>query len=240
MLKTWPTLGGKIYMALLHFYFMLHRCYFYLILALMLIFSMVVVVEAQEFIMLANDKGVQKANFVRGEGIEMLITLPYDANVEVWLHNPPGTPGPSPTLFIPATSVPANIQTILGPKWLDERAPCGKYRFEIIIKPINPNIPPKTEYRYFDYATNEPPCAPITTTTTREGPTIDTIIVVSIVAIIAVIAVVIALLLSRYRAPPPKERAPVMPPTPPPSQIQPPKAPHRRTPIVVSEKREEE
>lgn len=204
---------------------------------------MVVVVEAQEFIMLANDKGVQKTNFVRGEGIEILITLPYDANVEVWLHNPPGTPGPSPTLFIPATSVPANIQTILGPKWLDERAPCGKYRFEIIIKPINPNIPPKTEYRYFDYATNEPPCAPITTTTTPEGPTIDIIIVVSIVAIIAVIAVVIALLLSRYRAPPPKERAPVMPPTPPtppPSQIQPPKAPHRRTPVVVSEKREEE
>jgi hypothetical protein len=112
-------------------------------------------VGAQEFITLANDRGVQKTSFARGEGIEVLITLPYNANVEVWLHNPPGTAGPSPTNFISATPVSANIQTVLGPKWLDERAPCGKYRLEIVILNSPPPLQPKKEYRYFDYAINE-------------------------------------------------------------------------------------
>ena len=216
--------------------------YYVVSIILMLIFlTIVAVVEAQEFIVLANDKGVQKSSFARGEGIEILVTLPYSANVEVWLHNPPGTAGPSPTLFIPATLVPANIQTVLGPRWLDERAPCGKYRLEIRVLNPPPPLQPKTEYRFFDYALNEPPCTPPTPTPPTPGDT-TLLIIVAGVSAIAVAAIVTVLLLSRWKAPPPKERVitpPPIPPTPAPPSA-PPKGPHKRTPIVRSTEREEE
>lgn len=215
------------------------------ILSLMAIVS----VAAQEFIVLANDKGVQKSSFARDEGIQVLITLPYPANVEVWLHNPPGTAGPSPTLFIPATPVPANILTQLGPRWLDERAPCGKYRLEIrILNPPQP-LSPRTEYRYFDYATNEPPCTLVPPPPPPPPPpTPDFILLITIAGIsLAVVAAsVIGLLLSRWRAPPPKERVVTPPISPPPVSptpappSAPPKGPHRRTPIVRGLEKEEE
>jgi hypothetical protein len=216
--------------------------YYFVIISMLIFLVIFTVVEAQEFIVLANDRGVQKNSFTRGEGIEILITLPYSANVEVWLHNPPGTAGPSPTLFIPSTLIPANIQTVLGPKWLDEKAPCGKYRLEIRVLNPPPPLQPKTEYRFFDYAMNEPPCTPTTITTTTTQGDITLLIIVVGVSAIAIAAIVTVLLLSRWRAPPPKERVvtpPPIPPTPAPPSA-PPKAPHKRTPIVRGSEREEE
>ena len=217
--------------------------YYVVSIILMLIFlTIITVVGAQELIVLANDRGVQKSSFARGEGIEILVTLPFSANVEVWLHNPPGTAGPSSTLFIPATIVPANIQTVLGPRWLDERAPCGKYRLEIRVLNPPPPLQPKTEYRFFDYALNEPPCTLTTTTITTTTGDTTLLIIVAGVSAIAIAAIVTVLLLSRWKAPPPKERVvtpPPIPPTPAPSSA-PPKGPHKRTPIVRSTEREEE
>lgn len=198
-------------------------------------------VNAQEIILLENDKGVQKSSFIRGEGLFITITVPYDAMVEIWLHNPYGAPGPSPVLFIPRTPVLANIQTKLGPRWMDEKAPCGKYQFEIrIFDSVGRLI--KTEYRYFDYAMNEPPCAPTAMPPPSSPPVDITLMMVliagAVIAVIAVVAVIIFIL--RPRVQPPKERAPitppVSPPTPPPTA--PPKAPYKRRPIVKSEEEE--
>jgi hypothetical protein len=195
----------------------------------------IAVVGAQEFITLVNDRGNPKTSFGRDEGIAILITLPYSANVEVRLHNPPGTPGPSPTIFIPATPVSANIQTALGPRRLDERAPCGKYLLEVrILNPPSP-LQPKTEYRYFDYAINERPCTIID----------DWLLIALGVSAVAIAATVSVLILTRRRAPPPKERAIIPPPvtttpSPPTTPSAPPKPPHRRTPVVRGTEREEE
>jgi len=207
--------------------------------------SLISLANAQEYIVLENDRGVQKSSFTRGEGIVIAITIPYNAEVEVWLHNPPGTPGPSPTLFIPRTSLRASIQEKLGPKWMDEKAPCGKYRLEIRIFQGGAYL--KSEYKYFDYAIDEPPCTPPTTTVTTVVPPpipINGLIIGTVGGLVVVVVVLVAFLLLRQRAPPPKERAPALPPTappaPPPSTAPPPKAPHRRTPIVRAEHREEE
>jgi hypothetical protein len=208
----------------------------------------IAVVGAQEFITLANDKGAQKTVFARGEGIQLVITLPYSATVQVLLHNPPGTAGPSPTIFIPPTPVQANIQTVLGPKWLDERAPCGKYRLEINI--LNPPAPlqPKTEYRYFDYAINEPQCSPQTTVIIPPPQQDMWWLIAAGVSAVAIAAVVSVLVLTRWKAPPPKERAVIPPPisttpttapTPTPKGA-PPKEVIRRTPIVKGTERDEE
>jgi len=210
---------------------------FYVMLASTLIFLIVIaVVEAQEFIVLANDKGVQKSSFNRGEGIAVVITLPYTANVEVWLHNPFGSPGPSPTLFIPATPVTANIQTELGPRWLDERAPCGKYRLEIKILNPPPPLSPKTEYRYFDYAMNEPPC---TVQPPPPPPPPPWDLIAAIIGSIAAVAIVLVILLIfRKPTPPPKPPTPPPPISPPPSP--PPKPSKGPAPIVKGVKKEEE
>jgi hypothetical protein len=203
----------------------------------------ITVVGAQEFITLANDKGTQKTIFARGEGIQIVLTLPYNANVQVLLHNPPGTAGPSPTLFIPATPVPANIQTVIGPKWLDERAPCGKYRLEIVILNPPPPLQPKTEYRYFDYAMNEPQCSP---PTPPPPPPPDMWWLFALGAsAVAIVAIAAVLMLTRWRVPPPKERAIIPPPvtttpSPPTAPSAPPKPQHRRTPVVRGTEREEE
>ncbi len=213
-----------------------------ILLSLTLWLSFMVSINAQEFIVLENDAGVQKSSFLRGEGIVVTVMLPFDADVTVLLHNPPGAPGPSPTTFIPTTPVSANIQTKLGPKWLDERAPCGKYQLEIRI--LRQGVLQKTEYKYFDYAINEPPCyIPTITTTTREGEGGLILLAVSIGGIVAVAAVLAAFFMLRQRAPPPKERVVTPPPVTPPSPMPPsapPKPSHRRVPVVRAERREEE
>lgn len=209
------------------------------VLSLILMMSLISLANAQEYITLENDRGVQKSSFVKGEGITIAITLPYDAEVEVWLHNPPGTPGPSPILFISRTPIQANVQTKLGPKMMDEKAPCGKYQLEIMIFQRG-GVLSKSEHRYFDYAMNEPPCY----NPPPPPPPVDWFIIAPVGGVIVAAVALIAILLLRQRAPPPKERAPTLPPTappsPPPSPAPPPKAPHRRTPIVRAEHREEE
>jgi hypothetical protein len=208
-----------------------------------------VVVDAQEYIILANEKGVQKTVFARGEGIQLELTLPYSATVQVLLHNPPGTAGPSPTIFIPPTPVQANVKTVLGPRWLDERAPCGKYRLEIMILNPPPPLQPKTDYRYFDYAMNEPQCSPPSPPLPPTPQPDMSWLIIAGVSAVAIAAVVSVLILTRLRAPPPKEERAVIPPpvpTPPttPSTSAPkgapPKGVVRRTPIVRSSERDEE
>jgi hypothetical protein len=211
----------------------------YVILASMLVFLVIITsVEAQEVITLANDKGVQKSSFIRGEGIKILIKLPYSATVDVLLHNPPGTAGPSPRQIISSALVRADMEETLGPVWLDERAPCGKYDLEIVITPPPPLLQ-KREHRYFDYAMNEQPCY---IEPTRTEDTTLWLIVIGSVSAVAIAAIVTVLLLSRWRAPPPKEKVitpPPIPPTPAPPSA-PPKGPHKRTPIVRATEREEE
>ncbi|MEM2703180.1 MAG: hypothetical protein QXR45_08470 [Candidatus Bathyarchaeia archaeon] len=217
----------------------------YIVITFLVIFlASMTFVNAQRIIVLENDKGVQKSSFLRGEGIVVSVTLPYDARVDVWLHTPPGTPGPSPIQLIQGALVRANIQEKLGPMWMDEKAPCGKYQFELRILDSQGRL--TTEYRFFDYAMNEQPCATtattITTTTITTTKDITVIIAgISGVAIAVVVALIVIYML-RAGARPPKERAPVAPPvappTPPPSP--PPKTPYKRRPIVRGESREEE
>jgi hypothetical protein len=208
-----------------------------------------VVVDAQEYIILANEKGVQKTIFARGEGIQLELTLPYSATVQVLLHNPPGTAGPSPTIFIPPTPVQANVKTVLGPRWLDERAPCGKYRLEIMILNPPPPLQPKTDYRYFDYAMNEPQCSQ--TQIVVDGNRDQSVLwlIVAGVSAVAIATVVSVLILTRLRAPPPKEERAVIPPPVPTTPTTPstsapkgapPKGVVRRTPIVRGSERDEE
>lgn len=207
-------------------------------LLLIVLLTFIAIANAQEFIVLENDKGVQKSSFLRGEGIVITVTMPYDGAVEVLLYNPPGTAGPSPVLFFSRTPVSANIQTKLGPKWMDEKAPCGKYQLEIkMFDSIGRHV--KTEYKYFDYAMNEPPCA---TSPLPPPPPDNTLIIIlgAAVAAVAVVVVVVVFML-RPGARPPKERVPttppIAPPSPPPSA--PPKAPHKRRPIIRGEEEEE-
>lgn len=207
-------------------------------LLLIVLLTFIAIANAQEFIVLENDKGDQKSSFLRGEGIVITVTIPYDGAVEVLLYNPPGTPGPSPILFFSRTPVSANIQTKLGPKWMDEKAPCGKYQLEIkMFDSIGKYV--KTEYKYFDYAMNEPPCA---TSPLPPPPPDNTLIIIlgAAVAAVAVVVVVVVFML-RPGARPPKERVPttppIAPPSPPPSA--PPKAPHKRRPIIRGEEEEE-
>ncbi|MEM1550301.1 MAG: hypothetical protein QXR13_00025 [Candidatus Bathyarchaeia archaeon] len=215
----------------------------YVIIAFLVIFLVsITLVNAQRIIIiLENDRGVQKSSFLRGEGIVVSVTLPYNAMVDVLLHNPPGTPGPSPILLISRAPVLANIQTKLGPIWMDEKAPCGKYQLELRI--FDPQGRLTTEYKFFDYAMDEPPCAITTVTTTTtitDGPSVIWMIAGISGVAIAVVALIVTLML-RPGARPPKERAPVAPPiappAPPPSP--PPKAPRRRRPIVRGESEEE-
>lgn len=222
----------------------------YIVITFLVIFlASMTFVNAQRIIVLENDKGVQKSSFLRGEGIVVSVTLPYDARVDVWLHTPPGTPGPSPIQLIQGALVRANIQEKLGPMWMDEKAPCGKYQFELRILDSQGRL--TTEYRFFDYAMNEQPCATTATTITTTTITTTTITTTKDITVIiagisgVAIAVVVALIviyMLRAGARPPKERAPVAPPvappTPPPSP--PPKTPYKRRPIVRGESREEE
>lgn len=208
-------------------------------LLLIVLLTFIAIANAQEFIVLENDKGVQKSSFLRGEGIVITVTIPYDGAVEVLLYNPPGTAGPSPVLFFSRTPVSANIQTKLGPKWMDEKAPCGKYQLEIkMFDSIGKYV--KTEYKYFDYAMNEPPCA---TSPLPPPPPDNTLLIIILGAAVAAVAVVVVVVVFMLRpgARPPKERVPttppIAPPSPPPSA--PPKAPHKRRPIIRGEEEEE-
>lgn len=180
--------------------------------AIFLVLSMVCGVFAQTIDLESNN--VRKSSFLRGEEITVVVTVPYDAIIEVWLYYPPGTAGPSSILFIPSTIVSANVETRLGPGRLPLGAPCGKYQIEVRIRtPVGTS----SLYRFFDYAINESPCTvppPL-----PPSPDWGMVLVASIVAIVVVVGVLTYILL---RPRPPKARGekitppPVQPPTTPP------------------------
>lgn len=185
-----------------------------LVTAVFLVFSIVCGVSAQTVYLELESNNVRKSSFHRGEEITVVVTIPYSATVEVWLHFPPGTAGPPSVLFIPSTTVSANVETRLGPGRLPEGAPCGKYQIE-----VRTRTPAGTSsfYRFFDYAMNEPPC--IGLPPPPPSPDWGMILMASIAAIVAVVGALTYVLL---RQRPPKARGevvippPVQPPTTPP------------------------
>ncbi|MEM2651432.1 MAG: hypothetical protein QXH32_05615 [Candidatus Caldarchaeum sp.] len=183
--------------------------------------------SGQQILRLEDQNYNQKNRFLRGEQVFVVVVAPSSINANVLVHYPPNSPGPSPKTFVAGASIPANVESRLGPIELEQNAPCGKYQIEVVFLP-----PRQSQYIYFDYATNEPPC---TSPLPPPPPPPDlSLIAISIAAVVVIVAAVALLFTRRRAAAPPKAPAvPVRPPVvPPTTTAAPPKQTPRMSPQV--------
>lgn len=188
-----------------------------------ILLASLVLAYGQQVLRMEDQSYRQKTTFLRGEQLFVVVVFPSTVTVDVLVHYPPNSPGPSPKTLVSGAVVQGKVESRLGPIILEQNAPCGKYQVEV--KVVNP--PGGQLFTFFDYATNEPPCAVIVPPS--PPPTSDLLLVAfgSIAAIVIVAAVALILQRRRLEAAPPKAPAvPLSPPASPPAAARgPPKEP---------------